>query len=99
MQPHTNPISTRRYQSVTPEKSGGATYTPELLARFVGERISENADLAARTSLTILDPAIGDGALVLALLEALSRKTQAAISVHGFDTNSSALTIPERQWN
>ena len=91
MQPLTEPISDRRYQSVTPEKAGGATYTPESLARFVGERMSENAELAGRASLTILDPAIGDGALVLALLDALRGKTQAAISVHGFDTNISAL--------
>ncbi|HEX5425438.1 MAG TPA: N-6 DNA methylase [Candidatus Acidoferrales bacterium] len=91
MQPLADPISSRRYQSVTPEKAGGATYTPESLARFVGERISENAELVGRTSLTILDPAIGDGALVLALLDALQTKTQAAISIRGFDTNISAL--------
>lgn len=83
--------STPRYQHVTAEKSGGATYTPELLAQFVADQIVENIDLTKRGSLDILDPAIGDGALVLALLDALEHRTQAAIRVSGFDTNPAAL--------
>jgi hypothetical protein len=87
----------RRYQSVDAEKAHGATYTPENLARFVAERIAENADLEGRAELTILDPAIGDGALVLALLDALKGKTRAALSVRGFDTNVSALDESARR--
>jgi methylase of polypeptide subunit release factors len=89
--------TTRRYQSVDAEKAHGATYTPESLARFVAERIIESADLKARASLTILDPAIGDGALVLALLDALKGKTRASIIVHGFDTNVTALDEAARR--
>ena len=55
-----------RYRAVSAEKAGGATYTPSLLARFVARRIVENADLDGRVELSILDPAIGDGALVAA---------------------------------
>lgn len=81
----------RRYQVVDAEKAHGATYTPERLARFVAERIVESAHLDGRTSITILDPAIGDGELVLALLEALKGKTNATLCVRGFDTDVSAL--------
>lgn len=87
----------RRYQSVDAEKAHGATYTPGSLARFVAERIVEVAALEDQGTITILDPAIGDGALVLALLDALKGKTRAALSVRGFDTNVSALDESERR--
>lgn len=81
----------RRYQSVDAEKAHGATYTPDNLARFVAERMVENVALEGRGTITILDPAIGDGALVLALLDTLGDRTHAALSVRGFDTSGSAL--------
>ena len=87
----------RRYQVVDAEKAHGATYTPEKLARFVAERIVENAHLDGRTSITILDPAIGDGELVLALLATLKSKTDAALCVRGFDTDVSALDVAARR--
>ncbi len=87
----------RRYQSVDAEKAHGATYTPDKLARFVAERIVENVALTEREIITILDPAIGDGALVLALLEALKDRTRATLSVRGFDTNVSALDESARR--
>lgn len=92
MRPDSLRENARRYQRVNADKAHGATYTPERLARFVAEKIVENAELdESRTSITILDPAIGDGALVLALLDALKGKTHLALTVCGFDTNSSAL--------
>ncbi|WP_330628034.1 N-6 DNA methylase (plasmid) [Thioclava litoralis] len=87
----------RRYQSVVAEKADGATYTPQILARFVSERIVDNASLEDRKTITILDPAIGDGELVLALLESLQGRTQAALSVRGFDTNAAALKESSRR--
>ena len=33
------PQFTKRYQFVTEEKAGGATYTPHLLADFVADKI------------------------------------------------------------
>ena len=87
----------RRYQSVDAEKAHGATYTADNLARFVAERIVESAALESRDAITILDPAIGDGALVLALLDALKNKTRAVLSVRGFDTNVAALDESTRR--
>ncbi|MDI4663464.1 N-6 DNA methylase [Xanthobacter autotrophicus] len=89
--------TSRRYKSVDAEKAHGATYTPDNLARFVAERIVENAALEGREAITILDPAIGDGALVLAMLDALKDKTRAALHVRGFDTDVSALDESARR--
>ena len=63
----------------------------------MAERIVESAALEGRRAITILDPAIGDGALVLALLNALKNKTHAALSVSGFDTNVTALNESARR--
>jgi len=87
----------RRYQSVDAEKARGVTYTPEKLARFVAERIVESATLEGRKVITILDPAIGDGELVLALLGTLENKTHAVLSVRGFDINVVALNESARR--
>jgi len=97
MQPLAAQDTARRYQDVHAEKAHGATYTPATLARFVAERIVENADIEGRAAITILDPAIGDGALVMALLDALKSKTKAVLSVRGFDTNVSALDEAARR--
>lgn len=97
MQPVADKNHARRYQDVDAEKAHGATYTPENLARFVAERVVECAALEGRESITILDPAIGDGALVLALLDALAAKTSATLIVRGFDTSVSALDEAARR--
>lgn len=89
----------RRYQAVADEKAAGATYTPENLARFVAEQIAQSADLEGRSLITILDPAIGDGELVLALLDALKDRTTAALIVRGFDTDKAALAKAARRIN
>ncbi|MGC3982061.1 MAG: N-6 DNA methylase [Steroidobacteraceae bacterium] len=83
--------TSKRYQTVAQEKADGATYTPERLALFVADKIVEHAALSNRASLSLLDPAIGDGELILALLQRLSGKVRARIKVRGFDTNAEAL--------
>ncbi len=87
-------VPSSRYKVVTEEKSGGATYTPKNLADFVSEHIHR----AARTTpgngpISVLDPATGDGELLISLLAHLDRAGVGAIEVHGFETDIRALTI------
>lgn len=87
----------RRYKNVEAKKAKGATYTPDNLALFVAEKMVEQASVEGRESISILDPAIGDGVLVLALLKKLTKKTNATITVYGFDTDPLALTVSAQQ--
>src|SRR6266568_7928016 len=80
----------KRYQIVTEEKAGGATYTPPNLADFVATQIIDAADLST-SKLCVLDPAAGDGELLLSLLAKLTERTTASIVVYGFDTDQAAL--------
>jgi len=76
-------------------KAGGIHYTPPALAQFLA------AELATKylgqhpnpVSLRILDPACGDGELLLALALALPPKVRARTNIIGYDT--SALAVAE----
>lgn len=80
----------QRYQSVTQEKADGATYTPSILADFVAEQIVRSVNLP-KHAVRVLDPAVGDGELLLSILRKLADKTDARIEVYGFDTDPTAL--------
>jgi tRNA1(Val) A37 N6-methylase TrmN6 len=70
--------------SNAPRKLAGAHYTPELLARFVAAKVLEVCEVE---SPRIVDPAVGDGELLVAILRALDGKG----SVHGYDTDPKAV--------
>ena len=91
MQPIPRKPTSRRYSGVAAGKASGSTYTPDAMARFVAARIVANLDLSARSSISLLDPALGDGQLTLNLLAAITARSDIAIAVHGFDTNAAAL--------
>lgn len=85
---------TKRYNHVTDKKAGGVTYTPKNLSDFVAEQIIEGLEKAKlKGSLRILDPAVGDGELLVSLLEKLVAKSLAKIEVFGFDTNEKAVNL------
>ena len=88
------PRFTKRYEKVSEEKAGGATYTPRLLADFVAQQIIQTAGvLLANAELRVLDPSVGDGELVLSLLSRLPEPQNIRVCVYGFDTDAKALGI------
>lgn len=83
-----------RYQVVTEKKAGGATYTPQLLADFVAKEMVEGAGgLKPNTRLRVLDPAVGQGELLVSLLDRLSKVGMLDIEVFGFETDPESLQI------
>jgi len=84
--------SAKRYAIVTEHKAGGATYTPKVLADFVAQQIVQLARFDAQEGpLRVLDPAVGDGELLVSLLEQLKTRTSLKVEVHCFETNPDAL--------
>ena len=83
---------TGRYSAVSRAKSEGATYTPSRLARFVAEKtVSAWTGKWSGPAVRILDPATGDGELLLALVERLrARYPRLPLEIYGFEPNSSA---------
>lgn len=87
---------TNRYEAVAEEKSSGATYTPKLLADFVARQITQVAKpILGKDVIRVLDPAIGDGELLVSLLQNLDSPKH--IEVYGFDTDELAVVRAQQR--
>ena len=87
-------VSNSRYKIVTEAKADGATYTPKNLADFVAKQIQSVAPIRmANDTIKVLDPAIGDGELLMSLLAQFASPGMGSIEVHGFETDIRALNI------
>lgn len=67
-------------------KSTGSHYTPTRLAEFIAAAIVEHFEPTG-SAVSIVDPAVGDGELLAALL----RKLPGNVKAFGFDTDASAI--------
>ncbi len=80
-------------KTATEVKANGVHYTPSELARFLAEslvlRFQDGG--AQNQTITILDPACGDGELLLALLRALPAGVRTRVRVLGFDKDMDAV--------
>lgn len=79
---------TKRYEAATEVKATGSTYTPSLLAEFVADHIAASISLPKDRRLRVLDPALGDGELMIALLDRL----EGPVDVFGYETDPHALS-------
>ncbi len=74
------------------KKSDGATFTPDLLASFLAERILLYYSITDHNkSIRINDPACGDGALLKAMAESLVKKN-ISFSISGSDKDATSLS-------
>lgn len=83
-------------QLLTPEeiKASGSTYTPEALAEFVAEQIV--GQLSPKLgNVSVLDPAIGDGELLISLVKSLKERGVKGVNVFGYETNKGAIDLAE----
>ena len=94
-----NAVTTRpRYKGVSEEKAEGATYTPENLANFVAKQIVFHLPSApSGDRYQVLDPAVGEAALLVSLLQELRNRGVEDVDVFGFDTDARALRTAERR--
>ncbi|MFE3445014.1 Eco57I restriction-modification methylase domain-containing protein [Nocardia sp. NPDC059180] len=72
-------------------KRHGKHYTPADLARFLAERVAEHLDLD-RPEVRVLDPACGDGELLIAAYRAVTgRRPDVRVALTGYDLDPDAL--------
>jgi len=88
-------MSSDRYSHVESRKKEGAHYTPDIVSDFISQRILDNFD--AREKVQIVDPAVGDGELLISLISALKEKSIFHIEAHAFDTNEESLRITKNR--
>jgi SAM-dependent methyltransferase len=84
-----------RYADPSRRKHTGRHYTPPRLAAFLAEAlVRAAAGEPVATTLRVLDPAVGDGGLLLSLAAALGERPA---ELHGFDTDARALQAARRR--
>jgi hypothetical protein len=89
-------VCLRRFSAVTAAKAAGIATTPKVLADFVAGQVVGAAGIAATgPPLRVLDPAVGDGALLLSLVEAVRGRAASEIQVFGYETDPAALKRAE----
>lgn len=86
-----SPVALGRYETATDEKVGGVAYTPKALADFVAQQMLTINPNHSKTCLKILDPAVGEGELLISLIEQLSASYSIPIKVYGFETDDRVL--------
>jgi len=82
------------------EKKNGATFTPKDLSDFVAKQIVCNLSLSFYNSnkIKVLDPAIGEGALICSLLEHLSDKIDLSnVEIYAFEINRDFINRTEKK--
>lgn len=70
-----------------------SVYTPAAFARFMALKMVAAATLPATGEIRILDPAVGDGVLLDALVRSLPEQVWPRVQVFGFDANAEAIRI------
>lgn len=87
-----------RYAVVPEEKSGGMTYTPDIPAHSVARKMVETfAEDSATRPLRLLDPAVGDGELLIHLSQQLAERLEVGVEIYGFDTEEKALQMAQER--
>jgi len=82
-----------RYSNEDSQKTSGATYTPSSFALFVAQKMLQAAELPENGPIRVLDPAVGDGALLDALIKSLPAAARKRVEVWGYDTDADAVRI------
>lgn len=84
-------VFVQRYQEVSEQKADGATYTPKILADFVASQIvASMPDFPKNRPVRVLEPAVGDGELLISLIEKLHEQGVRQIEIHAFETDDLA---------
>ena len=73
----------------TVAKRNGVHYTPERLADFLASQLCQQLK-GARGTISILDPACGDGGLLAAILKQLPQRVIRRLRLVGYETDKSA---------
>lgn len=82
------------YASFEERKAVGAYYTPTILSDFVARKAVEAwTSKGEANKVRVLDPAVGDGELLLSILKELTRTGFSSIQCVGFDTDHQAIGL------
>lgn len=86
-----------RFADTAARKRTGATFTPQWLAEALATRLVEHWQVPTLRRTRVLEPAVGDGVLVEALLRACAAAGIPTPEIHAWDTDEDALNQARRR--
>lgn len=75
-----------RYSNETKKKTNGVVYTPSEMADYVAGLMAKYKRHNDNNDITILDPAVGEGELLISMIKAV-RENSKKISIVGYETD------------
>lgn len=78
-----------RYSNTSKEKENGIVYTPTAMAEYLAHEMIMYRSPQNDGIISVLDPAVGKGELLIAIINALMNVSSAKITVVGYETDSS----------
>ena len=76
-----------RYKQTSKKKKNGVVYTPIEMADYVAKEMIKYGNKIFNDKIEILDPAVGEGELLLLMVKALKEKFPNEIRVVGYETD------------
>lgn len=89
-------IKAKRYKNESPKKVGGENFTPEQLANFVAERLIA-CSVPPGGAIKVLEPSVGDGELLIALLRKLSKAQRKSLQITAYDISERSLSVAKNR--
>lgn len=86
-----------RFSDASSDKRTGSTYTPPELARFLAQAVVQAAQWPEHGPIRVLDPAVGDGALLEALLASMPPSLLPRVEVTGLDIDPEAIQASQKR--
>jgi len=77
-----------RYTNTSKSKENGIVYTPTAMAEYLAHEMITYDPPRDNCVITVLDPAVGGGELLIALFKALSASSNSKIMAVGYETDS-----------
>lgn len=77
-----------RYSNENKSKANGVVYTPSEMANYVAQLMLRYADKREISEVSILDPAVGEGELLVAMINAVKSRCS-KLKVVGYETDQS----------
>lgn len=84
-----------RYSKTSKEKENGIVYTPKAMAEYLAHEMIKHNPPQDNGIISILDPAVGEGELLISIIRNLSNISTSKIIAVGYETDSSVCEITQ----
>ena len=86
-----------RYKNIEKNKRNGVVYTPKDMANYVSElMLNYKVSITKNDTIEILDPAVGEGELLVSMVNSLKNKVIKKIKIVGYETDKEVANRTQR---